>query len=61
MKQNEINRILKENKDVFDALEIYDKTHEFPFQRKKIDVTLSIATINKLKAIKKRQESQYLE
>ncbi len=28
--------------------------HELPFQRKRIDVTLSVATINKLKAIKKK-------
>lgn len=46
-----IKRILKENKDVFDALEKYDRTRKLPFQRKRIDVTLSVRTIEKLKAI----------
>ena len=47
-----INRILKENKQAFEMLENYDKTRELPFQRKRIDVTLSVETINKLKKIK---------
>ncbi|MAH47594.1 hypothetical protein CMI37_17365 [Candidatus Pacearchaeota archaeon] len=52
MKQREINKILKENKDLFDALERYDETRELPFQRKKINLTLSVATINKLKKLR---------
>lgn len=47
-----IAKILKKNRDVFLALENYDKTRELPFQRKRIDVTLSVATINKLKKLK---------
>ena len=47
-----ISRILKENKQAFEMLENYDKTRELPFQRKRIDVTLSVETINKLKKIK---------
>ncbi|MFC1682268.1 hypothetical protein ACFL0X_01465 [Nanoarchaeota archaeon] len=54
MNQKQINKILKKYKDVFEALENYDKTHELPFQRKRIDVTLSVATINKLKKIKEK-------
>lgn len=54
MKQKEINRIMKKYKEVFVALENYDKTRELPFQRKRIDITLSIETINKLKEIKKK-------
>jgi len=54
LKQTQINKILKKYKDVFEALENYDKTHELPFQRKRIDVTLSVETINKLKALKKK-------
>ena len=54
MKQQQINKILKKYKDVFEALKNYDKTRELPFQRKRIDVTLSIETINKLKEIKKK-------
>ena len=46
-----IKRIMKKNKAVFDALENYDKTHELPFQRKRIDITLSVKTINKLKRL----------
>ena len=52
--QKQINKILKKYKDVFETLENYDKTRELPFQRKRIDVTLSIATINKLKEIKQK-------
>lgn len=47
-----INKILKENKKAFEMLENYDKTRELPFQRKRIDVTLSVETINKLKKLK---------
>jgi len=54
MNKKQINKILKENKYVFDALEKYDKTRELPFQRKRIDVTLSVKTINKLKKIKEK-------
>ena len=49
-----INRILTENKKAFEMLENYDKTHELPFQRKRIDITLSVKTINKLKKIKEK-------
>ena len=51
MQSNKIQKILKEYKDVFDTLENYDKTRELPFQRKRIDITLSVKTINKLKEI----------
>ena len=49
-----MNRILKENKEAFEMLENYDKTHELPFQRKRIDITLSIETINKLKKLREK-------
>ena len=52
MQSDKINKILKKYKDVFEALENYDKTRELPFQRKRIDITLSVATINKLKGLK---------
>ena len=54
LKQQQINKILKKYKDIFEALEQYDKTRELPFQRKRIDVTLSIETINKLKKIREK-------
>ena len=52
MQSNEIKKILKEYKEVFETLENYDKTGELPFQRKRIDITLSIKTIEKLKKLK---------
>jgi len=52
MQLSEIKQIMKENKEAFEMLENYDKTLELPFQRKRIDITLSVATINKLKKIK---------
>ena len=52
MQSSEIKKILKEYKDVFEALENYDKTQELPFYRKRIDITLSVRTINNLKKIK---------
>lgn len=54
MQSSEIKKIMKKYKEVFDNLENYDKTHELPFQRKRIDITLSVATINKLKQIKEK-------
>lgn len=54
MQSSEIKQILKENKEAFEIMENYDKTRELPFQRKRIDITLSVETINKLKAIKQK-------
>ena len=54
MKQKQIKKILKENKHLFEALENYDKTRELPFQRKKINLTLSVETINKLKKLREK-------
>jgi len=54
MKNREIKRIMKKYKEAFEILENYDKTRELPFQRRRIDITLSVATINKLKAIKEK-------
>ena len=47
------DKLLEKYKEVFESLEQYDKTRVLPFQRKRIDVTLSVRTINKLKQIKK--------
>ena len=54
MNKKIITKILKENKDVFEMLENYDKTRELPFQRKRIDITLSVETINKLKKLNEK-------
>ncbi len=45
---------MRKYRDVFEALENYDKTHELPFQRKRIDVTLSVETINKLMKLREK-------
>jgi hypothetical protein len=52
--KQKIQNIIRKNKDVFEMLENYDKTHELPFQRKKIYITLSVETINKLKRLRKK-------
>ncbi len=54
MRQKQINKILKENKDLFTILENYDKTMELPFQREKINLTLSVATLKKLKKLRQK-------
>jgi len=54
MQSTEIKKILKKYKDVFETLENYDKTRELPFQRKRIDITLSVGTIKKLKILKEK-------
>ena len=46
------DKLLKKYKDVFDALEEYDNTRTLPFQRKRIDLTLSVRAINRLKELK---------
>jgi len=54
MQSMEIKKIMKKYHDVFEALENYDKTGELPSSRKRIDITLSVKTINKLKNIKEK-------
>ena len=54
MKSSEIKRILKKYHGLFQALKNYDNTREMPFHRKRLDITLSVKTINKLKDIKKK-------
>ncbi|MFA5020003.1 MAG: hypothetical protein WC533_02800 [Candidatus Pacearchaeota archaeon] len=54
MNKKQIEKILKENKYVFDSLAEYDQTRELPSQRKRIDITLSVKTINNLKKLKKK-------
>ena len=54
MRSDEIKKILKRHKKSFEILENYDKTGELPFQRKRIYITLSVATINKLKKLREK-------
>jgi hypothetical protein len=54
MDEKTIEKIMRKYKDVFETLENYDETGELPFQRKRIDVTLSVKTINHLKETSKK-------
>ena len=45
---------MKEGKEVFEMLENYDKTREWPIGRKRIDITLDKRVIQRLKQIKER-------
>ena len=54
MNQKQIDKIMRKYKDAFEAWENYDKTRELSFQRKRIDVTLSVETINKLKKLREK-------
>jgi hypothetical protein len=54
MQSDKIKKILKKYKQVFINLENYDRTHELPFQRKRIDITLSTAAINKIRQLSQR-------
>ena len=54
MQSNKIKKILRKYEYVFNALEEYDRTRELPFQKKRIDITLSVKTINKLRDMKEK-------
>lgn len=55
--EKQIKRIMEKHKEDFAILEEYDKTHELPTQRKRIDITLLVRAINKLK--RKKQASLF--
>ena len=44
-------KILKQIRTGQEMLEQYDRTRELPFQRKRIDITLSVEIIDKLKKL----------
>ena len=52
--KKEHKKILKKYKHLFEILENYDKIRELPLQRKRIDVTLSVRTINNLKQLREK-------
>ena len=49
---DKIKKILKENKELFDALEEYDRTRKIPSKRIRIDITISNKALNELKKLK---------
>lgn len=54
MQLNKIQKLLRKNKEVFRALEEYDRTRELLVGRKRIYITLNKKTIKKLKEEKER-------
>lgn len=54
IEEKTIEKIKKKYNKIFEILENYDKTRELPFQRKRIDVTLSVETIIKLKKLSEK-------
>ena len=54
MLSNKAKKILEKYRDIFETLENYDKTKELPFQRKRIDITLSVETIGKLRQLREK-------
>ncbi|MBS3081622.1 hypothetical protein J4416_01625 [Candidatus Pacearchaeota archaeon] len=54
LNEKRIKYILNKYKEMFEILENYDKTREWPIGRKRIDITLSKKIIYKLKLIKKK-------
>ncbi len=53
--KQKIKEIKEKYKDVFEDLEEYDKTHKLSSDRERVDITLSVKMIRKLK--KKKQET----
>jgi len=54
MQSDKIKKIMKKYRKEFETLENYDKTRELPFHRKRIDLTLSVEIINKLKKLREK-------
>ncbi len=54
MQSSNYQKIFGKYKHLFKALENYDKNRELPFQRKRIDITLSVEAISQLKKLSKK-------
>ncbi len=50
------DKIMKRGKRVFEMLENYDKTREWPIGRMRIDITLDKRTIKKLKEVSQKMQ-----
>ena len=49
-----IKRIIRENKEYFDALARYDETREWPLGRERIYITLDKRILEKLKRLREK-------
>jgi len=54
LNEQKIAEIMHKYKELFEILENYDKTREWPIGRQRIDITISKRTIKKLKGIKQK-------
>ncbi|HEB47351.1 MAG TPA: ribbon-helix-helix protein, CopG family [Candidatus Pacearchaeota archaeon] len=54
MQSDKSKKILSKYRHVFETLKNYDKTGKLPFQRKRIDITLSVKTIDKLRKLREK-------
>lgn len=52
--EQEIQRIFRKYKEVFEEMEHYDQTREKLWEKKRLDITLTHRLIKKLKAISQR-------
>jgi hypothetical protein len=52
--EKKIRTIMKKYKHLFEILENYDKTREWPIGRERLDINLSKKIIEKLKEISKK-------
>ena len=55
MQLNDIERILRENKAIFDLLEEYDRTGHLPTEKLRRSFTIERRTYQKLQELSKRQ------
>lgn len=54
LSENKIKLILNKYKRDFEELELYDRTREISWGRKRIDITLNKRVIKKLKMLKEK-------
>jgi len=54
MRSDKIRKILQDNREIFETLEEYDKTHEMPIGRVRIDITLDKKIVKRLREIKSK-------
>ena len=54
LNNKKIKKIFEKHKQSFIEMEHYDRTREILWSRKRIDITLSVETVNKLRSIKEK-------
>lgn len=54
LSEDKIVKILKKYRNIFEELEHYDKTREKLWEKKRIDITLTLRLIKKLERIREK-------